>query len=445
MKHRLILNNLSLVLVLSASPIVSGVSNAQFQPPKLPKVGNNTLTNEVKTRISKAKTHLDRVERHLKDVRELFERADGNGGLSTPAELTRIETTLGKIEKYLKDAEEQLAGVPAIGEFAELHERYKADEKQLTEYRQRATTDQEKSNGQNAALEGGIAKDKETMKALTDLAEGLRSLTPRDDPAKTATVIPFERDAQRLLDLYGPLKNAKSEDAVNMKRATAFLNATLKDVRAERELTVKEHLPKEINALLKSLEEKGKDATQSGNFLGINDSLDEHWLKVSAENYRLLAPGVAGADTSLADKAEARVKEIRAEVNKAAEKVIAKNRARPSTYSGGDTEQLSSYLKSIWKNNNPTETVVGLRFFDQWERRTSWDWNDFDKRWDKSDASSLMCHVLVKSPDGKYAYQHGVRVYKNHLKGDQLSTRISVPPAGTRPMNPFNIIPLANL
>jgi hypothetical protein len=177
----------------------------------------------------------------------------------------------------------------------------------------------------------------------------------------------------------------------------------------------------------------------------MNDSLDEHWLKVSCENYRLLAPGISGADTSLADKAEARAKEIRAEVNKAAEKIIAKNRPKPSTYMGGDTAELSAYLKGIWKNNNPGETVLGLRFYDAWARRTSWDWSDFDKAWQKSDASNISCSVLVKSPDGKYAYLHPIRVYKNHLKGNQLSTRIDVPPAGTRPLNPFQIIPVGNL
>ncbi|MBB6051523.1 hypothetical protein [Armatimonas rosea] len=434
----------SLLLLALALPLAP-LAPARAQFPKPPKLGNNTVTNEVKTRISKAKTHLDRVERHLKDVAELFERADGKGGLNTPAELTRIETTLTKIEKYLKDADEELHGVPAIGEFASLHERYKADAKQLGDYRQRLLDDAKKSGDQNDALEAGIAKDKKTMEALTELADGLRNLSPRDSPAKTATVVPFERDSQRLVEVYEPLKNAKSEDAINMKRATASLKGTLATVREQHEKAVTKYLPNEINELLKRLEEAGKAAVQSGNFLALNDSLDEHWLKTSCENYRLLAPGVPGADTALADKAEARAKEIRAEVNKAAEKVIAKNRVKPSTYTGADVAELSTYLKSIWKNNNPGETVLGVRFYDQWARRTSWDWSDFDKAWEKSDASSISCSVLVKSPDGKYAYLHPIRVYKNHLKGNQLSTRISVPPAGTRPQNPFQIIPVANL
>lgn len=431
---------LSLLLALALPLTLQASAHAQF--PKPPKLGNNTLTNEVKTRLSKSKVNLDRSERNLKDVEELFARGEGKSGLNTPAELTRIETSLGKVEGWLKDVDEQLSPLPAIGEIAPYHDRLQTAKKQLDELKQRFADSQKKSSDQSTALEAGAGKDQEAMKALSDLAGQLKRLNPQDDPAKIATVVPFEKDAQRLVDTYGALKNATSPEAIDVKRSTASLKAMLQDVRTEHEQMVKVKLPKDMDALLKRLEEAGKSAVQSGNF-SLNDSLDEYWLGVNIQNYRALAPSVPGAELTLADTAEARAKQIRAEVNKAAEKVIAKNRLKPSTYTGPDTGELTSYLNGVWKKTNPSEAVLKTAFWGNWERRTSWDWDEVNRGWQKSDRSSMTCAVIVKSPDSKYAYVRLVSVTKNHLRGNELMVRI--PPPGDKPANPHSIIPLGNL
>jgi hypothetical protein len=88
--------------------------------------------------------------------------------------------------------------------------------------------------------------------------------------------------------------------------------------------------------------------------------------------------------------------------------------------------------------------VIGVRLFDSWDRRTAWEWSDFHSRWEKSDASRMQAAVLVKSPDGKYAYQRYASLVRDHLNGGQLVISTDPNDKG-RPTSPFEIVPLGNI
>lgn len=301
-----------------------------------------------------------------------------------------------------------------------------------------------KSDGQSATLEAGIEKDKAAVDALSALGLELRSIK-LDTPTERVSKIPrFEKEAQRFVETYGTLTSAKSDDAVKMKRAAALLTHSLKEVREAHEKAVKEDMPRWFTNDLKTLDDLAKAAIQSGQFLNYTISPISGWLENSIQNYRTLAPGVAGADAGLADRTEACLKEIRVSVDKATEKVVAKNRPRPNTYQGTDAAAITSYLKEGWKKTYPTETVLGIRLYDTWSRTTAWEWDDFHTRWEKADYSTMNVAVLVKSPDGKYAWQRIVKMVRNHLKGNTLGGQFP-PSEGLKPFTPFNIIPLGNL
>jgi hypothetical protein len=437
MKHTRI--TLSLALGLSLLTIGTAVP-VRAQLPPIP--GN--IGNKYKTKISKAKTTLDRIERHLTDARELFERADGEKRLCTPAEISRIETTLGKCEKYAGEIAEHLDGLPSLGEITPLKERQESAVKLLDELKNRLTTDKAKSDGQSATLEAGMEKDKAAVEALSALGSELSTIKVETSPETIAKIPRFEKDAQKFVDTYGELTNAKSNDATMMKRAAGRLVSSLKEVRTSRDKAVKENMPRWFTDDLKRLEELAKGAIQSGQFLGYTISPVEGNLLNAIKNYRTLAPGVPDADLALADRTEARVKELRSSVDKAAEKVISKNRPRPNTYQGSDAAAVVSHLKEVWKKVYPNEAILGVRLYDSWARTTAWEWDDFHSRWEKADYSMMNVAILVKSSDGKYAWQRHMRLVHNHLKGNALGGALP-PSEGMKPFSPFDIIPLANM
>ena len=427
-----------IALVVSLSLPLASAIPVRAQLPQLP----SSIPNKIKTKISKAKTTLGRAERALKDTGELFERADGDKRVNRPEELTRIEGYLEKSTGWIKDVEDELSGLPDIGEIGALRMRTETAKAQVEDFRGRLESGKKASLQENATLEEGMKKDKDAIDALIALAEELRHVRPDTPPERIAMLTPFERDAQRFVDTYGGLKTVLSDEARMMRITAQDLKTKLLAFR-QGLAKFKEALPRYIADQLAEAERRAKEAETGNAFVSYYASPAPKNALLAAKNYRTVAPTISGADLELPDRTEKTLAALQASVDKAAEKAIAKNQPLPDTYAGADRDSLASAIRGFWKTERAAESVLGVRFFDKWDRRTAWNWNDFRSSWEKSDDSLMQAAVLVRAPDGKHAYQRYVRLRKDHLNGSRLL--LSGGGGTGRPVSPFDIVPLGNI
>ncbi|MCP5352607.1 MAG: hypothetical protein H6926_05400 [Chromatiales bacterium] len=159
-------------------------------------------------------------------------------------------------------------------------------------------------------------------------------------------------------------------------------------------------------------------------------------------NYRAYGAGTELDGDGVADALSQRTARLRKQIDDYSAEVVAANRPAKDMFAGADGAEIRDLARTLWLRENPDHKVLRVSVISEnWNRKTSWDWSSFDKRWEKRDYSKVLVAVLIDAGDGIYAYEYIMPMFRLHLQGDTLGGTASRTTG--KPSNPFMIIPLA--
>jgi len=164
-------------------------------------------------------------------------------------------------------------------------------------------------------------------------------------------------------------------------------------------------------------------ATVQSNFVGIQMSVERALGNGDrvAITYDTMCKDLPGYQPGLRESIKKVEQELDSQALKYAEKIIAENQPKKTTYNGSDRSQLDSLIRAAWAKEYPQEKILAVRFDGDWSRAAGYRWEESGLRWVKYDRSSITFTVYVQGKEAKYAIAHGAAANKDHLNGDKVT------------------------
>jgi hypothetical protein len=161
-------------------------------------------------------------------------------------------------------------------------------------------------------------------------------------------------------------------------------------------------------------------------------------LKTRLELMQAFDPTIGGQLAARLAGLEADFTEKQASLREA---IIAANAPPADNYQGPDRAAVIAVATQVWKKRQPDAEILAVRIPSQaWEHEILWRWSG--TQWYKVDRSRMYLHLILKY-DNQLALMRQITIWKNHLKGDEITaTPLWEVDQG---MEPMHFLPLAKV
>lgn len=370
------------------------------------------LNSKDKSKVRHAGIQLDQM------VKRLDEAANVNNA--------RAEEKFKECDQRIVTVKEDLANVPANEpEVQAATARLEELTRTLAEKRAalNAAVASKDADVQKLKAAVGDGKALEAQEAVFKDLIGINGFNgqPDDDlaawPKARADFEAFEKQ-------YGALAQSLSKTVAAQQAWIPYAGAKSAYTRLEeeRQALLKEGPGRVQQNIAEAKKQNATLATAQSNFVGIQMSVERALGNADrvAITYDAMCKDLPTYQAGLRDGLKKAEQELEAQSLKYAEKIIAENQPKKTTYNGTDRSQLESLLRASWGKSYPQEKILAVRFDSDWQRAAGYRWNSAGTSWEKYDKSSITFVVYVQGKDAKYAIAHGAVANKDHLNGDKI-------------------------